>query len=164
MRRSIAQIISVGFARLSGGATREEEPFSEQQIATALTRLLRGARLVEVARKVGIHANTLRNWRRRYTGMDAAALRRYHQLEIDNSCLRLANRRLEREVAATVRKLLSRDCPEPADKPLMVKALYDEGFSEIRACAVVGQPRRTLSHQRRRALAVVARPETLRPR
>ena len=129
----------------------EEEPFSAEQVVTALAWLGGGVRVAEVTRSLGIHANTLRDWRKRYGGMAAAALIRYHRLEIENSRLRTVNRRLEREAAA-IRKLLSANHFGPAEKPGVVEALREEGLSEVRACAFVGQSRSTLCDQRRRAI------------
>jgi putative transposase len=51
----------------------------------------------ELARKHGIHANTLRLWKAKYGGMDAAELARLKQLEDENTRMRriIANQTLE---------------------------------------------------------------------
>jgi putative transposase len=55
--------------------------FFESQIVAILNEHDAGVPMVELARKHGIHANTLRLWKAKYGGMDAAELARLKQLE-----------------------------------------------------------------------------------
>jgi putative transposase len=49
--------------------------FSESQIVAILNEHDAGVPTAELARKHGIHANTLRLWKAKYGGMDAARTR-----------------------------------------------------------------------------------------
>lgn len=59
--------------------------FSEAQIVGILRELDGGTPATELARKHGIHANTIRSWRDRYGGMETSDLVRLKQLEAENS-------------------------------------------------------------------------------
>ena len=55
--------------------------FTESQIVSILKELDAGTPAAELARKHGIHANTIRLWRDRYAGLEASDLVRLKQLE-----------------------------------------------------------------------------------
>ncbi len=55
--------------------------FTESQMISILKELDAGTPASELARKHGIHANTIRLWRDRYTGLEASDLVRLKQLE-----------------------------------------------------------------------------------
>ena len=57
--------------------------FTESQIVGILKELDAGAPAAELARKHGIHANTIRLWRDRYAGLESSDLVRLKQLEDD---------------------------------------------------------------------------------
>lgn len=59
--------------------------FSEAQIVGILKELDAGTPATELARKHGIHANTIRLWRDRYGGLETSDLVRLKQLEAENS-------------------------------------------------------------------------------
>jgi putative transposase len=59
--------------------------FTESQIVSILKELDAGTPATELARKHGIHANTIRLWRDRYAGLEASDLVSLKQLE-DDSC------------------------------------------------------------------------------
>lgn len=59
--------------------------FSEAQIVGVLKELDAGTPATELARKHGVHANTIRLWRDKYGGMEASDLARLKQLEADNA-------------------------------------------------------------------------------
>jgi putative transposase len=59
--------------------------FSEAQIVGILKELDAGTPATELARKHGVHANTIRQWRDRYGGMDTSDLVRLKQLEAENA-------------------------------------------------------------------------------
>jgi len=71
--------------------------FSESQIVGILKEHDAGIATAELARKHGIHANTLRLRKAKYGGMDTAELARLKQVEDENSRMRriIANQTLE---------------------------------------------------------------------
>jgi putative transposase len=56
--------------------------FTEAQIVAILKELDAGVAAAELARKHGIHANTIRLWRDKYGGMETSDLVRLRQLEM----------------------------------------------------------------------------------
>jgi putative transposase len=59
--------------------------FTEAQIVTILKELDAGRPVAELARKHGVHTNTLRTWRSKYGGLDISDLTRLKELESENS-------------------------------------------------------------------------------
>lgn len=59
--------------------------FSEAQIVAILREYDAGTPTEELARRHGIHANTIRLWRSKYAGMSASDLARLKQLEAENA-------------------------------------------------------------------------------
>lgn len=59
--------------------------FTEAQIVGILHELDAGATMVEVGRRHGVHANTVRLWRSKYGGLETSELVRLKQLETENS-------------------------------------------------------------------------------
>jgi putative transposase len=59
--------------------------FTESQIVEILREFDAGAAAEELARRHGIHANTIRLWRAKYAGMNASDLARLKQLEAENA-------------------------------------------------------------------------------
>lgn len=74
--------------------------FTELQIVGILRELDAGTPVTELARKHGIHANTIRLWRDRYGGMETSDLARLKQLEAENAQMRriIARQTLEIDV------------------------------------------------------------------
>ena len=66
--------------------------FTEEQIIGALQQLDGGVPATDVARDLGVNAQTLYRWRKKFGGMDVSDARRLKQLEEEN-------RRLKRLVA-----------------------------------------------------------------
>lgn len=58
--------------------------FTEAQIVTILREVDAGTPVTELARKHGVHANTIRLWRDKYGGMETSDLVRLRQLEDEN--------------------------------------------------------------------------------
>ena len=58
--------------------------FTEPQIVQILAEYDAGASMEELARRNGVHANTIRLWRTKYAGMNAGDLARLKQLEAEN--------------------------------------------------------------------------------
>lgn len=59
--------------------------FTEVQIVAILREFDAGTPAEELARRHGIHANTIRLWRSKYAGMTAGDLARLKQLEAENT-------------------------------------------------------------------------------
>ena len=59
--------------------------FTEAQIVQILSEYDAGASMEELARRNGVHANTIRLWRTKYAGMNSGDLARLKQLEAENS-------------------------------------------------------------------------------
>lgn len=66
--------------------------FTEEQIIRALQQLDGGIAAKDVARDMGVNAQTLYRWRKKFGGMDVSDARRLRHLEDEN-------RRLKRLVA-----------------------------------------------------------------
>lgn len=62
--------------------------FSESQIVGILSELDAGVSASELARRHGIHLNTLRNWQAKYAGLNVSDVTRIKQLEDENARLR----------------------------------------------------------------------------
>jgi putative transposase len=58
--------------------------FTEAQIVAILRELDAGTSAIELGRKHGIHANTIRLWRDKYGGMETSDLMKLRQLEDDS--------------------------------------------------------------------------------
>lgn len=58
--------------------------FTEAQIVNVLKELDAGRPAAELARKCGVHINTLRLWRSKYGGLETSDLVRLKQLEAEN--------------------------------------------------------------------------------
>ncbi len=74
--------------------------FTESQIVSILKELDAGTPATELARKHGVHANTIRLWRDRYAGLEASDLVRLKQLEDDSQRKDRVIARLTLEVEA----------------------------------------------------------------
>ena len=59
--------------------------FTEAQIVAIVREYDAGASVAELARKHGIHANTIRLWKSKYAGMEVADVVRLKQLEAENT-------------------------------------------------------------------------------
>jgi len=81
--------------------------FSEAQIVAILGELDAGRPVLELARKHGVHANTLRAWRSKYGGLSVSELARLKELESENSQMEriIARQALEiRAMSELIRK------------------------------------------------------------
>lgn len=59
--------------------------FTEAQIVAIVREYDAGGSVAELARKHGIHANTIRLWKSKYAGMEVADVVRLKQLEAENT-------------------------------------------------------------------------------
>ncbi len=62
--------------------------YSEEQIAFALRQAEAGTPIVEVCRKMGVSEQTFYRWKKLYSGMGVAELRRLKHLEEENRKLK----------------------------------------------------------------------------
>lgn len=62
--------------------------FTESQITNALKEYEAGKNVLDICRELQISRNTFYNWHKKYSGMDAELLRRYKELERENSELK----------------------------------------------------------------------------
>jgi putative transposase len=62
--------------------------FTEQQIAYALRQAESGIPVEEITRKMGITQATFYRWKKKFSGMGVAELRRLKQLEEENKKLK----------------------------------------------------------------------------
>jgi putative transposase len=80
--------------------------FTEQQIVFALKQAETGIPVAEVCRKIGISEATFFNWKRKFSGLGMAELRRLRQLEDENSRLKqvVADLTLDKQMLQDVLK------------------------------------------------------------
>lgn len=81
--------------------------FSEEQIIGVLREHEAGSRTADLARKHGVSAATIYNWKAKYGGMDVSDAKRLKTLEEENARLKklLAEQMLD---AAALRELVSK--------------------------------------------------------
>ncbi len=82
--------------------------FSEAQIVAALRELDAGTPATTLARRLGVHPNTIRDWRDKYGGLETSDLVRLKQLEAENAQMRRIIARKELELDA-VRELIEKN-------------------------------------------------------
>ena len=62
--------------------------FSESQITGALKEHEAGKKVPDICRELGITQNTFYNWKKKYAGRDSELLRRFKEMERENSELK----------------------------------------------------------------------------
>ena len=62
--------------------------FTEQQIAFALRQAEQGTSVEEITRRLGVSEATFYRWKKKFSGMGIAELRRLRQLEDENRKLK----------------------------------------------------------------------------
>ncbi|WP_413727629.1 IS3 family transposase [Sodalis sp. RH19] len=84
----------------------KKSKFTEEQIAFALKQAEGGTRVAEVCRTMGISEATFFNWKKKFSGMGVAELRRLRQLEDENQRLKrlVADLSLDKEMLQDVLK------------------------------------------------------------
>ncbi len=82
--------------------------FTETQIVATLKEFDAGTPVAELARKRGVHVNTIRAWRDKYGGLETSDLIRLKQLEVENAQMRRIIARKELELDA-VRDLIEKN-------------------------------------------------------
>ena len=66
----------------------KQKRFTEQQIAFALRQAEQGTAVEEITRKLGVSDATFYRWKKKFSGMGVAELRRLKQLEDENRKLK----------------------------------------------------------------------------
>ena len=66
----------------------KKSKFTDQQVAYALRQAEGGTPVLEVCRKLGITEQTFYRWKKKFTGMGVAEVRRLRQLEDENRRLK----------------------------------------------------------------------------
>jgi len=66
----------------------KQKRFTEQQIAFALRQADQGTAVEEITRKLGVSEATFYRWKKKFSGMGVAELRRLKQLEDENRKLK----------------------------------------------------------------------------
>ncbi len=84
----------------------KKSKFTEQQIIFALKQAETGVPVEEVCRKMGISEATFYNWKRKFSGLGTAELRRLRQLEDENARLKqvVADLTLDKQILQEVLK------------------------------------------------------------
>ena len=84
----------------------KKSKFTEQQIVFALKQAETGVPVAEVCRKMGISEPTFYNWKRKFSGLGTAELRRLRQLEEENQRLKqvVADLTLDKQMLQDVLK------------------------------------------------------------
>jgi putative transposase len=84
----------------------KKSKFTEQQIVFALKQAETGVPVAEVCRKMGISEPTFYNWKKKFSGLGTAELRRLRQLEDENSRLKqvVADLTLDKQMLQDVLK------------------------------------------------------------
>ena len=66
----------------------KKKRFTEQQIAFALRQAEQGTSVEEITRRLGVSEATFYRWKKKFSGMGVAELRRLKQLEDENRKLK----------------------------------------------------------------------------
>jgi putative transposase len=112
--------------------------FTEEQIIGILKEHQAGMSASELCRKHGTSDATFYNWRSRYGGMEVSEAKRLKQLEDENAKLKrlLAEQMMD---VATLREMLGKKLLRPSSRRSAVTwAMTEKGYSQRRACRLVG--------------------------
>jgi putative transposase len=82
--------------------------FTETQIVAVLKELDGGTPATTLARRHGVHPNTIRGWRDKYAGLETSDLVRLKQLELENAQMKRIIAKKELELDA-VRDLIEKN-------------------------------------------------------
>jgi putative transposase len=66
----------------------KKSKFTESQISSAIKEYESGKKSIDICRELGISQNTFYLWQKKYSGMDSEMLRKYKELERENSQLK----------------------------------------------------------------------------
>ncbi len=82
--------------------------FTEAQIVAVLKEIDGGAAATAIARRLGVHPNTIRAWRDKYAGLETSDLVRLKALEAENAQMKRIIARKELELDA-IRELIEKN-------------------------------------------------------
>lgn len=121
--------------------------FTVEEILEILRQQARGERVYDLLKQHKITEQTFYRWKSRYGGMKIGHARRLKQLEEENSRLK----RQVKELTANSEVLewvVEKSLAAPARKKEFAQKLQEKfGFSERRACRLVGLNRATKRYQ-----------------
>lgn len=83
-----------------GDLQMRKSRFSDAQIVGIIREYDAGASPAELARRHGVHANTIRLWKTKYAGMDVSDVAKLKQLEAENAQMHRIIARLTLKVDA----------------------------------------------------------------
>ncbi|WHQ68565.1 IS3 family transposase [Methylorubrum extorquens] len=112
--------------------------FSEEQIIGILKEQQAGLPVAEICRRHGISDATFYTWRSRYSGMEVSDARRLKALDEENRKLKklLAEAMLD---VATLREAFGKKLLTPGARRTAVRwAIEEKGYSQRRACGLIG--------------------------
>ncbi|MDQ4121286.1 MAG: IS3 family transposase [Acidobacteriota bacterium] len=103
----------------------KKSKFTESQIVFALKQAETGVPVQEVCRKMGISEPTFYNWKKKFSGLGTAELRRLRQLEEENARLKqvVADLTLDKQMLQDV---LKKKALRARERRQLVKKLIDE--------------------------------------
>lgn len=107
--------------------------FSEAKIVAILKELEGGTPATELARKHGIHPNTIRQWRDKYSGLETSDLVRMKQLEHEHAQMQRIIARQTLEIDAMKNLIAKNGWALAAER-------RGEGFAGRRTHATTGLP------------------------
>jgi len=112
--------------------------FTEDQIIGVRREHEAGVKTADLCRKHGINDATFYNWKSKYGGMTVSEAARLRTLEDENRRLKMLLAESMLDVSA-VKDLLEKKLTRSAEPYAAVeKLMADHGFSERRACRLIG--------------------------
>lgn len=138
--------------------------FTEDQIIGVLREHEAGVKTAELCRKHGISDATFYNWKAKYGGMTVSEAARLRTLEDENRRLKklLAESMLDvSALEGSVGKKLTRSVDRYA---AVEKLMADHGFSERRACRLIGVNRSAWQYEPLRGRTMLCASECARSR
>ena len=125
--------------------------FTDEQIIKALKEHAAGLSANELCRKYGVSDATFYKWRSRYGGMEISDARKLKALEDENRRLKklLAESMLD---ASTLKEMLGRSLTPSFRKRAVTWAVREKGYSQRRACGLVGLHPKTYRYASKRPL------------
>ncbi|SLN73945.1 Transposase [Oceanibacterium hippocampi] len=132
--------------------------FTEKQIIGILKEHQVGLSATDLCRKHGISDATFYNWRSKYGGMDVSDAKKLKALEAENAKLKKLLAESVMDVS-TLKEILGKKLlPPGSTRSAVYWAIDDKGYSQRRACSLVGLDRKTCRYASRRPADEAIRP------
>ena len=114
----------------------KKSKFTEAQIVFALQQAESGVTVAEVCRKLGISEATFYSWKKKFSGLGPAELRRLRQLEEENAQLKrlVADLTLDKQMLQDVLKKSSEGTAAPATRGHAAGGVSRLGATRLRDC------------------------------